>query len=137
MRLLGQLPAGLCAEDRDVLAGDEGFAAEEALLRVGLAVERSGRIDLLAPIREHARRHHLPEPPDDAAWRQAAKFIAEAEPPTFPIKGADLVALGVAPGRALGAALKRLQANWIRAGFPRDPRRVLQLLEDVAPNGED
>jgi len=71
-------------------------------------------------------------PPEDAQWRFAAQFIMEAEPPTFPVKGADLVALGVAPGRALGDALKRLQANWIRAGFPRDPRRVLQLLEDVA-----
>ncbi len=71
-------------------------------------------------------------PPDDAQWRFAAQFIVEAEPPTFPVKGADLVALGVAPGRALGDALKRLQANWIRAGFPRDPRRVLQLLEDAA-----
>jgi len=76
-------------------------------------------------------------PPDDAQWRFAANFIMEAEPPTFPVKGADLVALGVAPGRALGAALKRLQANWIRAGFPRDPRRVLQLLEDVATNGKE
>ena len=77
------------------------------------------------------------DPPDDACWLDAAKFIIETDPPAFPVKGADLVARGVAPGRALGAALKRLQANWIRAGFPRDPRRVLQLLEDVAPNGGD
>ena len=93
---------------------------------------RAGAADALALLHAESAA-----PPDDAGWRQAATFIAEAEPPTFPLKGADLVALGVAPGRALGAALKRLQANWIRAGFPRDPRRVLQLLEDVAPNGED
>jgi len=68
-----------------------------------------------------------------ADWRAALQFLESAEAPTFPIKGADLLALGVAPGRAMGAALKRLQANWIRAGFPRDPRRVLQLLDEVAP----
>ena len=77
------------------------------------------------------------DPPDDPRWRDAATFIGEAEAPAFPITGADLVARGLAPGRSLGAALKRLQANWIRAGFPRDPRRVLQLLEEVAGNGGD
>lgn len=67
-----------------------------------------------------------------ARWRAAAQFIEGAETPTFPIKGSDLVALGVAPGQNMGATLKRLQAKWIRAGFPRDPRQVLQLLDDVA-----
>ena len=67
-RLLGQLPVGILAEDRDELLGDEGFAAEEALLRVGLAVERGSRLDLLSPLRDHARRHHVPRAPDDTAW---------------------------------------------------------------------
>jgi hypothetical protein len=67
-RLLGQLPAGIVAEDRDELLGADGFNAEEALLRIGLAVERGNRLDLLSPVRDHARRHHVPQPPDDAAW---------------------------------------------------------------------
>ena len=57
-RLLGQLPAGLLAEDRDELLGDAGFDAEEALLRIGLAIERDNRLDLLPPIRDHSARHH-------------------------------------------------------------------------------
>ena len=65
-------------------------------------------------------------------WRAAARFIEGAETPSFPIKGSDLLALGVAPGQSMGAALKRLQAKWIRAGFPRDPRQVQQLLDDAA-----
>jgi len=69
-RLLGQLPAGIIAEDRDELLGDEGFAAEEALLRIGLAVERGSRLDLLSPLRDHARRHHVPRTPDDTAWSE-------------------------------------------------------------------
>ncbi len=76
-------------------------------------------------------------PPGDEGWRAAAQFVDKAESPAFPVKGADLIALGVPPGLALGAALKRLQANWIRAGFPRDPRKVMQLLEEVAQKSPD
>ena len=66
--LLGRLPAGLAAEDRDALLGVDGFNAEEALLRLALAVERNGRLDLLSPIRQHAARRHAPAPADDDAW---------------------------------------------------------------------
>jgi hypothetical protein len=66
-RLLGQLPAGIVADDRDFLLNDEGFEAEEALLRIGLAAERGNRLDLLSPLRDHAQRHHQPQP-DDMAW---------------------------------------------------------------------
>ena len=57
-RLLGSLPAGLSFDDRETLMGDDSFKAEERLLAVGLAVENSGRTDLLPPIREYALRHH-------------------------------------------------------------------------------
>ena len=70
--------------------------------------------------------------PEREMWRAAARFIEGAEIPSFPIKGADLLALGVQPGQSMGAALKRLQAKWIRAGFPRDPRQVQELLDDAA-----
>ncbi len=67
-RLLGQLPAGLCDEDRAALLGAESFAAEEALLGVGLAIEQGGRLDLLPPIRDIAQRRHRPEGEDAEAW---------------------------------------------------------------------
>jgi tetratricopeptide (TPR) repeat protein len=66
--LLGQLPAGLVAEDRDALLGTDGFDAQDRLRRIGLAIERGDRLDLLSPIREHARRRHVPSAPDDTAW---------------------------------------------------------------------
>ncbi|MGA8171385.1 MAG: CCA tRNA nucleotidyltransferase [Methylocystis sp.] len=112
------------------LHGHEGRFSAQELNTMLFLNGRSGAADALALLHADSAA-----PPDDAEWRNAARFIVDAESPNFPIKSADLVALGVAPGRALGAALKRLQANWIRAGFPRDPRSVLQLLEDVAPNG--
>ena len=39
------------------------------------------------------------------------------------------MARGVPEGRALGRALKTLQADWIRAGFPKDPAELARLLE--------
>jgi tetratricopeptide (TPR) repeat protein len=67
-RLLGQLPAGIVAEDRDELLGSEGFDSQDRLQRIGLALKRGNRLDLLSPIRDHARRHHIPQPPDDTGW---------------------------------------------------------------------
>jgi poly(A) polymerase len=69
---------------------------------------------------------------NDPHWLEAAAYLDETPAPAFPIKGADLIARGVAPGRELGATLKTLQAKWIRAGFPRDPAVVMQLLEEAA-----
>jgi tetratricopeptide (TPR) repeat protein len=68
--LLGSSPAGLAESDREALLGMEGFEAEERLLRLGLAVERPGRSDLLPPIREYARRNNLPSKADALAWRK-------------------------------------------------------------------
>jgi tetratricopeptide (TPR) repeat protein len=67
-RLLGQLPAGIVAEDRDALIGKAGYNAEEILRRIGLAIPRENRLDLLSPVRDHARRRHAPRSPDDVAW---------------------------------------------------------------------
>ncbi|CAJ0863253.1 hypothetical protein AMST5_01564 [freshwater sediment metagenome] len=74
--------------------------------------------------------------PDDPQWLEAASYLDETPAPVFPIKGADLNARGVAPGRQLGTVLKSLQAKWIRAGFPRDPVVVQRLLEDAVRGKE-
>jgi poly(A) polymerase len=76
-------------------------------------------------------------PTDNAQWLNALNFLRETPPPRFPIKGADLVARGLAPGEALGATLKSLQANWIRAGFPRDPLTLLRLVEEAAQGSRE
>ncbi|GLI93250.1 CCA tRNA nucleotidyltransferase [Methylocystis echinoides] len=73
---------------------------------------------------------------DDPQWLAAAAYLDETPAPVFPIKGADLIALGVAPGRRLGTVLKSLQAKWIRAGFPRDPVVVQHLLEEAVRGKE-
>lgn len=67
--LLGQCPAGLCTADRRALLGDDAFDGVEALLAVGLAIPRGDdRLDLLPPVRDHARRAHPPQGDDATAW---------------------------------------------------------------------
>lgn len=69
---------------------------------------------------------------DDKAWRRAESFLRDTPIPVLPFSSSDLAARGIKPGRSMGELLKRLQADWIRAGFPSDPRRVAQLLDDAA-----
>lgn len=63
------------------------------------------------------------------AWQAASRFLEDTPEPRLPFAAADLMAAGLKPGRALGDALKALQADWIRAGFPQDPQRLADLLQ--------
>ena len=63
------------------------------------------------------------------SWRKTRNLLATLPQPRLPFSGADLQRLGVASGPEMGAILKKLQGNWIRAGFPKDPAVLAQLLE--------
>ena len=65
---------------------------------------------------------------NDLRWLAAHRFLADTPEPRLPFTGAELLARGLPQGRQVGAALKVLQAKWIRAGFPREPERLAQLL---------
>ncbi len=69
--------------------------------------------------------------PEDAGWGAARAFLRDAPEPRLPFSAADLMARGMPAGRGLGEALKQLQAAWISAGFPDDPRSVAALLAEV------
>jgi poly(A) polymerase len=78
-----------------------------------------------------------PASPGDEGFRAADAFLRDTPSPEPPFAAADLIARGVKQGAGLGAALKRLQAAWIRAGFPQDPKRIAALIDaacDVAPS---
>jgi poly(A) polymerase len=70
-------------------------------------------------------------PPSDTAFAAAARFLTEAGEPKLPIRGADLLARGVAPGRQVGQALRAFEALWIRAGFPKEAETLARLLEEA------
>lgn len=70
----------------------------------------------------------------DGEWERARDFLQDIEEPRLPFSGADFIARGLTEGRAIGVALKELQARWIEADFPTDPADLARLL-DEAPRG--
>jgi len=68
---------------------------------------------------------------DDERFLAAFRFVSDTPPPRLPFSGQDLLARGVGPGERIGAALKTLQALWIRAGFPREPETLARLLDEA------
>ncbi|CDX28582.1 Polynucleotide adenylyltransferase region [Mesorhizobium plurifarium] len=60
-------------------------------------------------------------------------FTLKWQKPVFPIKGADLTALGASPGPKLGATLKNLEKEWVESGFTLERgalmKRAAQALE--------
>jgi poly(A) polymerase len=73
-------------------------------------------------------------PGHDGEWARARQFLQETTEPRLPFSGADMIARGITEGRAIGEALRELQARWIKAGFPNDPLSLAQLLNDM-PRG--
>ncbi len=63
--------------------------------------------------------------PDMGRIGRLAAHWAVSRPP---FGAGDLLALGLKPGPALGAALRRAEADWIAAGFPDEPGRIAALL---------
>lgn len=55
--------------------------------------------------------------------------IAALNVPRFPLKGADLIARGMAPGPELGQTLARLEQEWIDSGFTLRRSELLARLD--------
>jgi poly(A) polymerase len=62
---------------------------------------------------------------DDPAWREALALPERWQAPTFPLGGHDVMALGANKGPDLGQVLKRLEQEWIEAGFSLDRDQLL------------
>ncbi|WOJ90178.1 hypothetical protein RZS28_02415 [Methylocapsa polymorpha] len=69
--------------------------------------------------------------PNAEEWDIARGFLHDAAEPRLPFSGTDLTARGVTEGPAIGDALRRLEGLWISAGFPDDPQRLAELLDDA------
>jgi len=57
----------------------------------------------------------------DAEIAAALDMLRTWERPVFPLKGGDLVALGLRPGPAVAATLQAIERDWIAAGFADEP----------------
>ena len=97
--------------------------------------------DLYRFLFEHGRRAALDAtmlahadsgaPPDNAQWASAYAFLRDTPEPRLPFSGGDLMKRGLQPGPVIGETLKRLQAAWIRAGFPKEPEILAKLLDEA------
>jgi poly(A) polymerase len=97
-----------------------------ALRRLLFERRRQGALDALALFHADSGAGA-----DDWRFLRARAFLLATPEPTLPITGADVVARGVAHGQRIGATLKKLQALWIRAGFPREPETLARLLDEA------
>ena len=59
-----------------------------------------------------------------------ARALAEWSVPIFPLKGGDIVRMGVTAGPAVARILKTVEARWVAEGFP-DSVRIAQLLDET------
>lgn len=66
---------------------------------------------------------------ESSRWMVLADLAMGWTPPTFPLRGGDLVAAGVPKGPELGKALKALETLWIRSGFSTEKPQLLAALK--------
>lgn len=69
--------------------------------------------------------------PDDALRKDRATLPARWKPPALPLRGAEVIGLGVAPGARVGEILRAFEAWWIREDFPNDPALHKKILTDL------
>jgi len=63
--------------------------------------------------------------PGDERWRRALRLADRWQVPEFPVRGSDITALGDVRGPEIGAALQRLEAEWIASDFTLDRAALL------------
>ncbi|MDE1914638.1 MAG: CCA tRNA nucleotidyltransferase [Sphingomonadales bacterium] len=61
---------------------------------------------------------------------QDARGLDGFTPPTFPLKGGQIVARGLAAGPQVARVLHMVEARWVEEGFP-DEARVARLLDET------
>lgn len=66
---------------------------------------------------------------DDPAWQALLDLPEHWQVPSFPVSGRDLLALGLAPGPALGEALRRLEDWWMASDFAPGRQELLDRLK--------
>ncbi len=65
---------------------------------------------------------------DPAAWSSLRRRLHALDRPVFPLSGRDAVAAGIAPGPAVGAALREVEAWWRDGGCRADRAACLARL---------
>ena len=72
-----------------------------------------------------------------APWQRALHLVGTETIPVLPFTAEDLLARGVAPGRALGDALRHLSSLWEKADFPLERPALDRLLAGLFAVSDD
>jgi poly(A) polymerase len=70
-------------------------------------------------------------------WRALAEMPQTWTAPEFPLRASDFIARGVAPGPALGAAMRSAETSWIAADFPADRAAIEAIADRAARQAND
>lgn len=109
------------ASDGETLSHD---MSERARMQ---AIYRAGKQPILD--RARLRAAGADDPLESSRWMVQADLALGWTPPTFPLRGADLIKAGVPKGPQLGKALTALEALWVRSGFSTEKPQLLAALK--------
>lgn len=71
------------------------------------------------------------DPSDDRARAERIALPQRWTPPKLPVRGADVLALDVPAGPKVGRIVSEFEIWWIAAGYPDDPKRLHERLEQL------
>lgn len=106
-------------------AGMAALAAKAALYRLGPKVYRGGVLLAWSDGRAEV---------SDPGWGALCALPDEWQAPEFPLKGADLLALGMTPGPEVGEVLRALERRWIESDFAARRETLLAWAREMAAN---
>ncbi|MEO0034469.1 MAG: hypothetical protein RLZZ501_492 [Pseudomonadota bacterium] len=109
--------AALAAAEPAILPMLSAAAFRRLLYRHGASRLRDRTLLAWAAWRDGRLR---PDPADTAAWIGLLDLASRWEPVALPVRGADLLALGLAPGPAVGRLLADLEEWWAERDFRPD-----------------
>jgi poly(A) polymerase len=69
---------------------------------------------------------------DDAAWSQLLTAADAWVKPVFPLVGADVLTLGIAPGPKVGELLATVEQWWVAGDFRANRAAALARLSEIA-----
>jgi poly(A) polymerase len=70
--------------------------------------------------------------PNASDWRARTLLPDRWKAPAMPFSGSDVLALGIAPGPAVGNVLQAFERWWIESDFPSDAERQSRVLKELA-----
>jgi poly(A) polymerase len=122
-----KLAHAACWRDADIGPASPEAAARVYLYRHGPAAYRE-RV-LIAWTRSAA-------PPESEDWRHRFGLPERWQIPRFPVKGADVLAVGVEAGPRVGEILRAAEEWWVEGGFTADEAAVRAKLAELAARGQ-